>query len=125
MSVVLKQLQNSARIDPYVILAELVIKHSTKILEAQKEQLKSGRNADGKKITPKYASKSYGLAKNKMNSLPGLGTPDLFLTGELYRRLDLIVGVPNDKEYTIFSDVDYFNDLLDKYANVIGIAKKQ
>ena len=49
-----------------------------------KEQLRAGKTNTGKNIAPKYRSKKYALAKNQMNPLPGLGNPDLHLTGAFY-----------------------------------------
>jgi hypothetical protein len=54
------------------------------ITEIQKEQMFKGLNAEGKRIG-RYRSIKYALAKNSMNPLPGLGVPDLKLTGAFYR----------------------------------------
>src|SRR6478736_7215667 len=43
-----------------------------------------GEKADGKKLKP-YKSAKYAAKKNRMNPAPGLGNPDAFFTGELYR----------------------------------------
>lgn len=59
-------------------------KHSPEIAKLNTDQLLQGKDADGNKITPEYASKYYAKKKNQMNSLPGLGTPDLKLTGDFH-----------------------------------------
>lgn len=53
------------------------------ITEIQKEQMFHGLNAEGKRIG-RYRSIKYARAKNEMNPLPGLGIPDLKLTGAFY-----------------------------------------
>lgn len=53
------------------------------ITDIQKEQMYHGLNAEGKRIG-RYRTMKYALAKNSMNPLPGLGIPDLKLTGAFY-----------------------------------------
>lgn len=60
-----------------------VVETKETITEIQKEQMYQGFNGEGKKIG-RYRSLKYARAKNEMNPLPGLGVPDLKLTGSFY-----------------------------------------
>jgi hypothetical protein len=60
-----------------------VVETKETITEIQKEQMYQGFNGSGKKIG-RYRSYKYARAKNSMNPLPGLGVPDLKLTGAFY-----------------------------------------
>lgn len=52
-----------------------------------KQQMYAGFDKSGEKFTKKYAAGSYAKKKNKMNPLPGYGTPDLFLSGEFQKQI--------------------------------------
>jgi hypothetical protein len=97
------------------IAAPAIEKNKKKILDAQREQLSEGKRGDGKNITPIY---SDAYAKKK-----GFKTPDLKLSGDMYKQMDIIVGVPNDSEYTIFSDVEYFPKLNERYDKAFELNK--
>lgn len=51
------------------------------IIDMNTENLMKGKDANDEKITPQYYSDEYAEMKQGMNPRPGLGTPDLFLTG--------------------------------------------
>lgn len=123
-SVVLKQLKNFNNLNAHAILAKNVEKYKKLIVDRQKEQLLFGEGNDGKKIKPKYASDKYAQKKSQQNSLAGNGTPDLYASGDMFNDMDLLVGVPNDNSYSIFSDVSYFNALDDKYKTAFGLNAK-
>lgn len=59
-------------------------------LEKQKAQLYEGWTSKDQRLKP-YALHWYATKKNKMNSNPGFGNPDFYLTGAFYRsfRADL------------------------------------
>ena len=57
------------------------------ITEIQRQQMFQGLNAEGKKIG-RYRSNKYARVKNEMNPLPGLGIPDLKLTGAFYAKME-------------------------------------
>ena len=78
-----------------------------KILDAQREQLSEKKRGDRRLIIPKY-TRAYADKK-------GFKNPDLKASGDLYANLDLQIGVPNDKEYSIYSDVDYFAYVNERY----------
>jgi hypothetical protein len=86
------------------------------LADINREQLLQGIESSGNKISPEYASKSYARRKQSMNSAPGLGTPDLKLTGEFHRQLIAKVS----EEEIVFSSRDEKNDrLVSKYGEDI------
>lgn len=54
-------------------------------------QLHYGEDGTGYQISPKYKSEGYALQKEELNPVPGLGTPDLFVTGDFYNSLEEVV----------------------------------
>lgn len=48
-----------------------------------RNQLSTGIAGDGKRLKP-YAGAAYARRKNRMNSAPGLGNPDLKVKGTLH-----------------------------------------
>lgn len=63
------------------------------IIDLQQKQLRSGKDGRGELITPEYRSPDYARAKQ---STPGRiapeGTPDLFVTGNFFDTIDLVIG---------------------------------
>lgn len=53
------------------------------ITSIQKDQMFHGLNAAGERIG-RYRNNKYARVKNEFNPLPGLGVPDLKLTGAFY-----------------------------------------
>lgn len=90
--------------------------------KSQKEQLKAGKTKTGDKIVNKegkgYRSKSYALRKHAINPLPGLGTPDLKLTGEFYRQIDVEAGA---NVFDIISKDEKGPMLENKYPGIFGL----
>ncbi len=121
-SIVVKQLNNFSRIDFNAVLTKNIEKHKKSIVDQEKEQLKFGYGEDGNKLQPNYANDDYAFEKNQQNALAGYGTPDLYKSGDMYKGLDLQVGIPNDNSYVFYSDVSYFNDLQDKYKTAFGLS---
>lgn len=97
---------------------------SPKIVNLIQDQLLKGQTSKGSLIIPSYASKSYSLRKYKQNKKPGLWTPDLFKEGNMFREMDVVIGIPNDKEYSIISYVPYFNKLQKKYKKAFGLQEQ-
>lgn len=121
-SVMVKQYKNSLKINTDALLVEVVKKNRDIILEAEKNQLQFGLGSDGKKITPSYASDDYAFDKHQQNALPGLGNPDLFKSGDMYKNMDLTLTGTN--QYFFVSNVSYFNDLTDKYKTAFALSAK-
>lgn len=57
-----------------------------------KDQLNRGLTSKGEEISPGYASPIYESEKNALNPLPGLGVPDLKLTGAFYGGFNVTAG---------------------------------
>ena len=53
-------------------------------IELNKDQLESGLDSFGNKISPGYKNFDYANEKNKRNKRPGFGVPDLKNTGGFY-----------------------------------------
>jgi hypothetical protein len=66
------------------IAEESVSQASPSFVEAQKDQLLQGSNSAGESFR-RYRNPDYAKMKNLMNPLPGLGNPDLKLTGQFQR----------------------------------------
>lgn len=49
-----------------------------------------GEDSQGRKLS-KYRNARYARYKNQRNPQPGLGNPDAYLTGDLFRRLKMAV----------------------------------
>jgi hypothetical protein len=62
-------------------------------------QLLKGEKKDGTKLKG-YKLKWYAELKNKINPLPGLGTPDLKLTGSFYKGMFASVDGDNINEFS-------------------------
>ena len=85
------------------------------------EQLKAGQTSKGSKFQ-KYRSRDYAEMKNQMNSEPGLGNPDLILTGAFVSSIQVDVG--GDSLEITANDV---HGLFEKYGenNILGLQDKQ
>lgn len=88
------------------------------LADQNKKQLFEGYDKTGEKIKRKYRSNKYARVKNEMNPLPGLGTPDLKVTGSFYRgiRVDYSGGTLRTK-----STDEKGDDLEAKYDNIYGL----
>src|SRR5579862_6482787 len=72
------------RLDIAAIVQEALEEKKQEYIRLNLEQLYEGLGSDGQKLTPKYRSNKYARVKNEMNPAPGLGTPDFYVTGQLY-----------------------------------------
>lgn len=63
-----------------------------------------------------YSSQAYAIDKNRMNSKPGLGRPDLFVTGQFYKGFNIRV---TRNALTIRSSDSKTSDLIKKYGEGI------
>lgn len=83
-------------------LAKDSLKENTDFMaDLNREQLEEGLKKDDTKMQ-KYSWLSYARQKNEMNPKPGLGNPDLKLTGEFHKSIKYSVGdniniMANDK----------------------------
>lgn len=70
------------------IAMQAMAKTGDKMLDLNRDQLYHGLKSDGHRMQ-RYRSKQYAQQKNEMNPLPGLGNPDLFLTGRTYESMEI------------------------------------
>ena len=74
-----------------------------------------GENATGKRIG-RYRNPAYARLKNSMNPVPGLGVPDLKLTGKFHR--EIFAEIRGDK--VIIDSVNEKTEaLVEKYGETI------
>ena len=79
------QFHNNLReLDLRGIAYDLVISDEETIVNYQKDQMMSGKDATGKDIAPSYKYKSYAELKRSMNNRPQFWTPDLKYSGEFH-----------------------------------------
>lgn len=88
-------------------------KTTTDLEVFNRQQMYAGYDKTGEKFTKKYAAGSYAKKKNKMNALPGYGTPDLYLSGAYQKAITV--------EYskgvlTTMSTVDYAKYVEPRYT---------
>jgi len=80
-----------------------------------REQLLMGLNSGDEQLNPTYASMSYASMKQQMNSTPGLGNPDLKLTGAFHNSIKYQV-----MGNSVVSSADDPNGLESKYTDSFG-----
>ena len=113
--------QNASNVELDSLFVEVVSETEKVLLEMNKKQLfEKSEDSEKRPLSP-YSSLTYASEKNKMNSLPGFGSPDLFYTGAFYSRFFLDV----DKEgFGIYSGDDKTSDLVDRYGiSIFGVNK--
>ena len=81
----LKEVANRLRtLNVRELAADVIIETDKAYLDLNKSQLYlRGEDSEGNPLRS-YYSPAYALYKNKLNSRPGFGTPDLFVTGKFY-----------------------------------------
>jgi hypothetical protein len=84
--------------------------HTEDMADAQREQLMQGRDSLDMTLR-QYRSPTYAQMKNAMNSRPGLGNPDLFLTGATHRSISFEVAGQSIK-----TNVNDIHGLEEKYS---------
>ena len=105
--------QRAAGFDLRLALTEVLLKMEQDVLNANREQMLYGFNADGSMIG-RYKSELYAEGKYAMNPRAGFGNVDLRLTGAMFNSLYL------DWETYVNATVMY--DLQEKYGeNFLGI----
>ncbi len=92
---------------------------TTDVFEVQqREQLTAGKTKTGAPISPRYQSNSYASRKAAINPLPGFGVPDLRLTGEFQRLIDVEAA---ENVFDIISKDEKGAALENKYADIFGL----
>ena len=97
-----------------------VVEHNEKLLQLNKAQLKSSKNAKGGSLvnndtgsailSDDYSKRKHGSTGKK---------PDIFLTGATFREMDLLFHEP--KDYVNTSYTPYTPHLQDMYDDLFGI----
>lgn len=86
------------------------------IADLNTDQLERGVDGTGNNIEPTYRNPVYARLKQRLNSRPGLGIPDLKLTGSFHRKINAKL---QGKVVTLDSTDSKTADLLAKYGDVI------
>jgi len=94
-----------------------VVEHNEKLLQLNKAQLKSSKNAKGGALINNMTgsanlSPAYAKRKNKSK-------PDIYDTGATFKDMDLIFDEP--KTWFITSYTDYTRHLVTNYNDLFGI----
>lgn len=97
---------------------ELVARELTEI---NKEQLLAGETSKGQSIAPSLRSFQYALEKKAKGGKAPAGIPDMKNTGAFQRAMFLVA---DPGTYEIGSTDDKYQDLTEKYADIMGIADK-
>lgn len=79
------------RYDVLSTVRQAIVNTKEQLLETQRLQMLEGLNAEGDKIG-KYKNQKYAIKKFDLNPVPGLGTPDLRLTGQWQGEIDAEIG---------------------------------
>jgi hypothetical protein len=106
------------QIDTDKIIQESLVETTPQFETSQKDQLYHGKTKTGAPIRPRYRNPKYAAGKAAINPLPGLGVPDLKLTGDFYSGIDVEVG--NDV-FDIISEDEKGPALENKYPNIFGL----
>lgn len=103
----------------------IIAQNQKEIIELNtKGQLLLGKGVKGQKLTPKYSRVRYARAKNQLNPLAGIGTPDLKLTGKFYDEFFLTA---KNKQLEFQSSAEYTKYLVKKYGvsqDIFGLTKE-
>lgn len=100
------------------IIALCVEQSQYEILAFNRGQLYMGEGSNDKLLSPSYRSEGYAEFKESMNPKPGLGTPDLFLTGAFYNSLQMDVN-KSQMTFTVGSKEEKAPKLERKYGEKI------
>jgi hypothetical protein len=97
---------------------EAVIANKDAIVKLNQSQLHFGRTVKDEYIFPSYTSK-YLKRKMRMSSyIAPTGTPDLYVTGEFYGEMDVVV---ENGQYEIISFDRKSEWLVPKYNDIFGL----
>ena len=86
----IKGLYNGVKaMDVDLVINTAIDKSLPALVQENKKQLYAGFDKSGEKIKRKYRNNKYARVKFGMNPAPGLGTPDLFVTGAFFAGIDV------------------------------------
>lgn len=129
MSTVFEFCDRVELIDPVKVVRMCIEQTSPAIVVFNKEQLHDGITSADTTLKPYdaklryygteypfYRKQYYRVFKNEINPAPGLGNPDLYLTGSFYQGIGVVV---TDTTYTVSSDSENAERLEIKYGSQI------
>jgi len=93
-------------------IADVIEDSKETIIKLNQKQLQESKLATGQSITPLY---SAAYAKRK-----GYNKPDGYLTGEMYREMDVITN-ESAKTYGVVSFAEHTRFFVDRYKEVFGV----
>ncbi len=86
MSTVLQTINALESLNIKEMAISAIEKNLQDMVTLNQAQLYEGKATSGKRFR-RYAGRQYADVKNQMNPRPGLGNPDLYLTGNFYRAI--------------------------------------
>lgn len=89
MGKLLNLISKIQKLDPAKVAENAINEVADEFTKAQKDQLLHGETSEGGTLR-QYRNKAYARKKNAMNALPGLGNPDLKLTGKFYQGITTV-----------------------------------
>lgn len=96
-----------------------IANNSDVAVEMNKSQLERGKTSDDDNVSPSYFSSFYASMKNRINSLPPMGVPDLLLTGDFHKGFYLDLSKVNQGIFEIDSTDWKTSELTSKYGESI------
>ena len=109
-------------IDLQAIGVAIIVDSKPELLQLNKDQLMNEGVDKNKRKLKSYSSNSYAVRKNRMNPFPGLGTPDLYLTGSFQDGFTLRIN--SKSTFDIYSTNSKNNDLTKKYGkDIFGLTE--
>lgn len=100
-------------------IEDAILENSPDAIRRNQNQLLDGENALGQPNSPSYARPSYAAFKNKKNPRPGLGTPDIHLTGTLFNKMFMSIEGPKVTIDSSDPKVDFPS--IKQYKNKFGL----
>lgn len=95
-----------------------VEKSLPEMIKRNKVQMNRGKTKFDTKISPSYRRNKYARIKNEMNPIPGLGTPDLYVTGDFQSKINMTL----EGNVIIQKSSDYKAEWLEpKYDDIYGL----
>ena len=109
-------------LDIQYLKEEAVFRNRDELVRLNQSQLHLGETKTGDNISPSYRDRDYAEYKTMLSSYEAPNfVPDLFVTGEFYKGMDVEV---SNNEYDIYSRDEKNDDLTLKYKDIFGLQDK-
>ena len=92
---------------------QIISQYDNELIKLLQDNLYQGKDGYGNYLRP-YAWNAYAMVKNRMNSKPPFGTPDLYLAGSFYQKMQL--EWLTDKSFSIISNDTKYRKLMKLYG---------